>query len=319
MLYLVLITLAFSHIAEAATEPSTDGPVTQIAPRGPSSPLAYQRSLLDKINYLQRQNDELTKSLQDLQIYRDWIIILENRSTELQKQIRQGQAHFQQLDQERADVAAKLQKYQVLIAQTREERALFQKQQALDRKQIQESQNNANTLKEKLQSTQAALEDSEQQLQKKQETIAQLQQEQQTKNEQVEKALQLKDQNTKVYTEQVSILNEQLQSKTKKNNDLYDEIYALNLRFTAMNKEKIISEQELKRVEASEASCQKSLKASVEKETQNEVDQKEAAAAIAKWSKDYDQLKSQLDVALSIITDLREQNAQLENKSKKNQ
>lgn len=211
MFYMVLLTLAFCHIAEAATG---------VPPR---------RSIVDKIEELQRKNNELSNINRELQVY--W----KKRTKELEQKISELQ------------------------------------------EQLRVSQNNANAY---------------------QASLTQLQQ-------QVKNTTQVNDQNTKKYSEQMSILNEQLQIKTKKIKILYDEIDALNSKYKTMNQDKIISEQQLKRLEISEANCQKSLKESQEKEAQY-------SETVAKWRKDYDQLKSQLDTALQINKELREQNAQYE-------
>jgi chromosome segregation ATPase len=292
VLYNFIFFLAFIGAAEASIENDLIAPFmkNQIVDGPPiysSNPNLYINAIREKNFYLQKSNAELIRQVKALQIYRSQTVNLQQRLENLEQE-------FSAIDEQNQDL-------QNQVDQNEAQIKWLNKKQAAYIQELQESKNKLKIQTDDFQKLQTSLKNCEQEL------LAAKQ-----------KPDQLPPQSN---TKEVIWLNGQIQANNKKINELNQQIGVFSRQNYDLNLAKAIAEQKLQEITKRLDSCEKthvqSSKDSKENETRLQSTIDEKTASIAKWKQDYDSLKSQLDKAVSINNELRQQITQLEAECKR--
>jgi chromosome segregation ATPase len=292
MRYLIIYILSIVSMSSAFAE--SEAPTAQI-PQDPIlvPPPANQRFVQ------QKRNEQLAREVQTLRFFRDWVFFLEKRLEDIQQkcleavqknqemelQLKENEKRFQDLLKERTALADQLQQ--------REEQM---QQLDIQKRHLHELQVNLDKANEDINKTRASYDEKIQTLQR------------------------LED-SAKNNAKQIAWLNDQILGKNKKIADLSQQLDQYDRQQHKLTTDKIQLEQKLQdktkqlnNLETTYLQTQDGAKVN-ETRMQSDIDAK--AAAILKWRKDYDMVKSQLDTAININKELRQQNAALERQLQK--
>ena len=292
MWYLILYILSIASMSSAFAQSET--PTAQI----PQDPVLVPPP--DNQRYVQqKRNEQLAREVQTLRFFRDLVFFLEKRvediqqkciesvkkNRELELQLKENGKRFQDLLKERAALADQLQQ--------REDQ---RQQLEIQNQRLQVLQENLDKANEDLNKARASYDEKIQSLQHL-----------------VESA--------KNNAKQIAWFNEQILGKNKKIADLSQQLDQYDQKQHKLTTDKIQLEQRLqdktKQLDSLQTTYLQSLDLTKVNEARMQSDIDAKAAAIIKWRKDYDLVKSQLDTALSINNELRQQNAALERQMQK--